>query len=116
MWIAIELAKDYWIIQDDNGYDEYMDAHGDNLMFETKDEAEEKIFMINSGKVQKMDISNAIEIIKEYGDNIGTTDILLTLKTMQDDEDLSNKDRAALNVFMDEGRKMFAAVKFKLEV
>ena len=116
MWIAIELAEDYWIIQDDNGYDEYMDAHGDNLMFETKDEAEEKIFMINSGKVQKMDISNAIEIIKEYGDNIGTTDILLTLKAMQDDEDISNKDRAALNVFMDEGRKMFAAIKVRVEI
>jgi len=116
MWKAVELAEDYWIIQDDNGYDEYMDAQGDNLMFTTKDEAEEKIYMINTGKVQKMDITNAIEIIKEYGDNIGTTDILLTLKEMQDDEDLPNRDRAALNVFMHEGRKMFAAVKFKLEV
>ena len=116
MWKAVELAEDYWIIQDSNGYDEYMDAHGDNLMFTTKDEADEKIYMINSGKVQKMDITNAIEIIKEYGNSIGTTDILLTLKEMQDDEDLPNRDRAALNVFMDEGRKMFAAVKFKLEV
>jgi len=116
MWKAVELVADYWIIQDSNGYDEYMDAHGDNLMFETKDEAEEKIYMINSGKVQKMDITNAIEIIKEYGENIGTTDILLTLKEMQDDEDLSNKDRAALNVFMHEGRKMFAAVKVRVEI
>ena len=116
MWKAVELAEDYWIIQDSNGYDEYMDAHGDNLMFETKDEAEEKIFMIISGKVQKMDITNAIEIIKEYGDYIGTTDILLTLKEMQDDEDLPNKERAALNLFMYEGRKMFESVKIRLEV
>jgi hypothetical protein len=116
MWIAIELAEDYWIIQDDNGYDEYMDAHGDNLMFTTKDEAEEKIYMINTGKVQKMDITNAIEIIKEYGNGIGETDMLVILKAMQDDEDISNKDRAALNLFMYEGRKMFAAVKIKLEV
>ena len=116
MWKAVELAEDYWIIQDDNGYDEYMDAHGDNLMFTTKDEAEEKIYMINSGKVQKMDITNAIEIIKEYGYNLGTTDILLTLKEMQDDEDLPNKEHAALNVFMHEGRKMFESVKIRLEV
>ena len=115
MWKAVELAKDYWIIQD-NGYDEYMDEHGDNLMFTTKDEAEEKIHMINSGKVQKMDITNAIEIIKEYGYNLGTTDILLTLKEMQDDEDLPNKERAALNLFMYEGRKMFESVKIRLEV
>jgi hypothetical protein len=116
MWKAVELVADYWVIQDDNGYDEYVDAHGDNLFFPTKDEAEEKIYMINSGKVQKMDITNAIEIIKEYGYNLGTTDILLTLKEMQDDEDLSNKDRAALNVFMHEGRKMFESVKIRLEV
>jgi type II restriction/modification system DNA methylase subunit YeeA len=116
MWKAIELQADYWIIQDDNGYDEYMDAHGDNLMFTTKDEAEEKIYMINIGRVQKMDITNAIEIIKEYGNNIGTTDILLTLNEMLDDEDISNRDRCARNLFMHEGRKMFESVKIKLEV
>jgi type II restriction/modification system DNA methylase subunit YeeA len=116
MWKAIELQADYWIIQDDNGYDEYMDAHGDNLMFTTKDEAEEKIYMINIGRVQKMDIATAIEIIKEYGNNIGTTDILLTLKEMQDDLDISNRERAARNLFMHEGRKMFESVKIKLEV
>ena len=115
MWKAVELAEDYWIIQD-NGYDEYMDEHGDNLMFTTKDEAEEKIHMINSGKVRKMDISNAIEIIKAYGDGIGETDMLVILKAMQDDEDISNKDRAALNLFMYEGRKMFESVKIRLEV
>jgi len=63
-----------------------------------------------------MDITKAIEIIKEYGNGIGTTDILLTLNEMLDDEDLPNRDRAALNLFMHEGRKMFAAVKIKLEV
>lgn len=116
MWRAVELVEDYWIIQDDNGYDEYMDAHGDNLMFYTKDEAEEKIYMINTGKVQKMDITRAIEIIKEYGNGIGTSDILLTLKEMQDDEDISNRDRAALNLFMYEGRKMFESVKVRVEL
>ena len=115
MWIAIELAEDYWIIQD-NGYDEYMDEHGDNLMFETKDEAEEKIYMINSGKVRKMDITRAIEIIKEYGNGIGTTDMLLTLKEMQDDEDISNRDRVALNLFMYEGRKMFESIKIQVTI
>jgi hypothetical protein len=116
MWRAVELTEDYWIIQDDNGYDEYMDAHGDNLMFYTKDEAEEKIYMITTGKVQKMDITRAIEIIKEYGDYIGTTDILLTLKEMQEDEDISNRDRAALNLFMYEGRKMFESIKIQVTI
>ena len=63
-----------------------------------------------------MDITKAIEIITEYGNGIGTTDILLTLKEMQDDEDLPNKERAALNLFMYEGRKMFESVKIRLEV
>lgn len=116
MWKTVELVEDYWIIQDSRTYDEYMDEHGDNLMFTTKDEAEKKIYMINIGKVQKMDITNAIEIIKEYGDNIGTTDILLTLKEMQEDEDISNRDRAALNVFMHEGRKMFESIKIQVTI
>lgn len=42
-WRAVELQEDYWIIQDANGYDEYVDEVGDNLVFETKDEAEAKI-------------------------------------------------------------------------
>ena len=63
-----------------------------------------------------MDITMAIENIKAYGERIGTTDILLTLKEMQDDEDISNRDRASLNLFMHEGRKMFESVKIKLEV
>lgn len=63
-----------------------------------------------------MDITKAIEIIQEYGNNIGTTDILLTLNQMLEDEDISNRDRAALNLFMYEGRKMFESVKIRVEV
>ena len=63
-----------------------------------------------------MDITKAIEIIKAYGNNLGTTDILLTLNEMLRDEDISNRDRAAMNLFMYEGRKMFESVKIRLEV
>ena len=63
-----------------------------------------------------MDITKAIEIIKEYGNGIGTTDILLTLNEMLDDEDISNRDRAALNLFMYEGRKMFESVRIRVEL
>ena len=63
-----------------------------------------------------MDITMAIENIKAYGERIGTTDILLTLKEMQEDEDISNRDRAALNLFMYEGRKMFESVKVKVTI
>lgn len=63
-----------------------------------------------------MDITKAIEIIKEYGNNLGTTDMLLTLNEMLRDEDISNRDRAAMNLFMYEGRKMFESVKITLEV
>jgi hypothetical protein len=63
-----------------------------------------------------MDITKAIEIIKAYGNNLGTTDMLLTLNEMLCDEDISNRDRAALNLFMYEGRKMFESVKIKVEV
>ena len=63
-----------------------------------------------------MDITKAIEIIKAYGEGIGETDILQTLDNMMHDEHKSNLERAALNLFMYEGGKMFAAVKIKLEV
>ena len=63
-----------------------------------------------------MDIAMAIETIKAYGDGIGETDMLVILKAMQDDEDISNRDRAALNLFMYEGRKMFAAIKVRVEI
>ncbi len=46
-WKPVELKADYWIIQESNGYDEYKDEVGDNLMFTTKDEAQEKIDQIN---------------------------------------------------------------------
>lgn len=42
-WKAVELHANYWIIQDENGYDEYVDEVGDNLMFETREETEAKI-------------------------------------------------------------------------
>jgi hypothetical protein len=116
MWKAVELVADYWVIQDDNGYDEYVDAHGDNLFFPTKDEAEEKIYMINTGKVQKMDISNAIEIIKAYGNNLGIESMLETLQVMQEDEDLCNLDKCAYNLFMYEGRKMFESIKIEVTI
>jgi len=63
-----------------------------------------------------MDITKAIEIIKEYGNGIGTSDILLTLKEMLEDEDISNRDRAAMNLFMYEGRKMFESVRIRVEL
>jgi hypothetical protein len=63
-----------------------------------------------------MDISMAIETIKAYGDGIGETDMLVILKAMQEDEDISNRDRAALNLFMYEGRKMFESIKVKVTI
>lgn len=63
-----------------------------------------------------MDITMAIENIKAYGERIGTTDILLTLNEMLRDEDISNRDRASLNLFMYEGRKMFESVKVKVTI
>jgi hypothetical protein len=49
MWKPVELLADYWIIIDeDGGYYEYCDEHGDNLMFETKNQAQEKVDQINA--------------------------------------------------------------------
>ena len=48
MWRPVELIKDYWIIRDDTSYDEYVDEVGDNLMFYTRDQAQEKIDQINA--------------------------------------------------------------------
>lgn len=39
-WRPIELVENYWIIQDSDGYTEYEDQQGDNLMFYSKDEAQ----------------------------------------------------------------------------
>jgi hypothetical protein len=63
-----------------------------------------------------MDITKAIEIIKEYGNGIGETDILLTLDNMGHDEHKSNLERCAYNLFMHEGRKMFESVKVRVEI
>ena len=63
-----------------------------------------------------MDITKAIEVIKAYGDGIGETDILLTLDNMMHDEYKSNLERAALNLFMYEGRKMFESIKVEVTV
>ena len=63
-----------------------------------------------------MDITKAIEVIKAYGDGIGETDILLTLDNMMHDEHKSNLERAALNLFMYEGRKMFESVKVEVSI
>jgi hypothetical protein len=45
-WKPVELVADYWIIQDENGYDEYKDYTGWNLMFTTKEDAQERINLI----------------------------------------------------------------------
>ena len=63
-----------------------------------------------------MDITKAIEIIKEYGISIGSNDMLQTLDNMMHDEHKSNLERAAMNLFMYEGSKMFESVKIRLEV
>ena len=52
-WKTVELVKDYWIILDSEGYDEYEDEYGDNLMFTTKKQALEKIKEINAKECGK---------------------------------------------------------------
>ena len=69
--------------------------------------------VINGGY---MDISMAIETIKAYGNGIGETDTLRILEVMGEDEYKSNLERCAYNLFMHEGRKMFAAVKVRVEI
>lgn len=49
-WRAVELVENYWIIQDSDGYTEYEDEAGDNLMFETKQEADEMIKLIGENQ------------------------------------------------------------------
>ena len=41
-WRPVELISDYWIILDAE-YNEYKDRRGDNLMFETKEQAKQFI-------------------------------------------------------------------------
>lgn len=47
-WQPVELQYEYWIIQDKDGYTEYVDEVGDNLMFYSRKEAQEKIDEINA--------------------------------------------------------------------
>jgi hypothetical protein len=49
-WKPVELQADYWIILDENGYDEYQDEVGDHLMFYTQQEAQAKINLIKEEK------------------------------------------------------------------
>ena len=50
MWKAVELQADYWIILDEDGYHEYRDEVGDHLMFESEDEAQQKVYQINQSR------------------------------------------------------------------
>jgi len=45
-WKPVELVQDYWIIQDEDGYTEYADSVGDNLVFFTQEEALKRIDLI----------------------------------------------------------------------
>ncbi len=45
-WKPVKLHEGYWIIQDDDGYTEYEDHTGYNLMFTTKKDAQAKIQLI----------------------------------------------------------------------
>lgn len=53
MWKTVGLVANYWIIIDEDGYNEYRDEVGDHLMFSTKNEAQEKVDQIN--EVVKID-------------------------------------------------------------
>jgi hypothetical protein len=51
-WKTIELVENYWIIlADDDGYTEYEDNRGDNLMFNTQQQALDFIKGINDGNL-----------------------------------------------------------------
>lgn len=53
MWKPVQLLEDYWIILDSDGYTEYEDEMGDNLMFTTKQQALERIKSINAKECGK---------------------------------------------------------------
>ena len=58
-----------------------------------------------------MDITEAIEVIKGYGEQWGIEGFLEILQEMQlvnQADDLSYKEALAFRIFMAEGRKMFA--------
>lgn len=57
-----------------------------------------------------MDITKSIEIVKEYGSNVGLTDFLEILKEMSNDfEQLWEREQIAYRVVISAGRKMFAS-------
>jgi hypothetical protein len=56
-----------------------------------------------------MELSDAVQIVQEYARMHWGGDILTALKDMQDCyDDLDKEDRVAYNMFMAEGRKLFA--------
>ena len=58
-----------------------------------------------------MDITEAIEVIKGYGEQWGIEGFLEILQEMQlvnQADDLTYKEALAFRIFMAEGRKMFA--------
>ena len=59
-----------------------------------------------------MDIKQAIQIINDkravYG--MSLLDMAIVMKEMLDNDELDNKDAAAIRVFLREGRKLFAPV------
>jgi len=63
-----------------------------------------------------MDTSQAIAIIKAYGNNIGIDSVLEALQVMQEDECKSKLERCAFNLFMHEGRKMFESIKIQVTI
>lgn len=68
-WKPVELHDEYWIIQDEDGYTEYVDEMGDNLMFTSEADTLEKIKEINEKRVinkYKVVICRVENTIYEY--------------------------------------------------
>ena len=60
-------------------------------------------------KENKMDISKSIEVVKQYGSNVGLTDFLEILQEMSNDfEQLWEREQIAYRVVVSAGQKMFA--------
>ena len=56
-----------------------------------------------------MNIAKSIEIVKEYGSNVGLTDFLEILQEMSDAfDDLWEREQIAYRVVVSAGQKMFA--------
>jgi hypothetical protein len=57
-----------------------------------------------------MDMGCAVQLVNEYAEIHTAGDVLAALKDMEFCyDDLDKEDRVAYNMFMDAGRKMFAA-------